>query len=421
MNDLTPSGVAAPTRVLVVEPVSSGSRVVSDAHALGFTVTVVSADEGERTLPPALRELVDTLLIVDTNDEQALTDCVLAHHAAAPLAAVVPGGEFTIPAVTRINSRLGLPGLPSAAVDWVRNKASMRTRVAEAGLRVPRFALAGTVAEVEAAAAVVGFPCVLKPVESSGSIHVSRADSLGELLTAYQELTADRRLDLGIALDSRVLLEEYVAGPEFSADGHVHEGRVTILSLTRKLLGPEPYFVELGHVVPSSVPEPVAEQVAEYVAGIVDAVRLTAGPFHCELRLSDEGPVLMEIAARLPGDRITELVQRATGASMSRIMLAAYLGRAPEELSAFGAAEAKCAGIRYFTAPDLDRYTEIKGWDEISARPEVVETGVVIQPGEEIPPLRDFRGRIGYALFTADSAERALELWQELGDSVAIV
>ena len=305
MNDLTPSGVAAPARVLVVEPVSSGSRVVRDAHELGFAVTVVSADEGERTLSAELRELVDTLLIVDTNDERALTECVLNHHASAPLAAIVPGGEFTIPAVTRINSGLGLPGLPSAAVDWVRNKASMRTRVADAGLRVPRSALAGTPAEVEAAAAVVGFPCVLKPVESSGSIHVSRADSLDELRSAYRELIADRRLDPGIALDSRVLLEEYVAGPEFSADGYVHEGRATILSLTRKLLSPEPYFVELGHVVPSSVPEEVTARVTEYVAGVVDAAGRTqpraAGPAPGPGLRVDAQPVDARSASALGG------------------------------------------------------------------------------------------------------------------------
>ena len=421
MNDLTPSGAASPARVLIVEPVSSGSQVVRDAHELGFAVTVASADEGERALSPELREIVDTLLIVDTNDEQALSECVLRHHESTPLAAVVPGGELTVPAVTRINSGLGLPGLPTTAVDWVRNKASMRARVADAGLLVPRFALASTVEEVEAAASEVGFPCVLKPVESSGSIHVSRADSLDELVTAYRELIADRRLDLGVALDSRVLLEEYVAGPEFSADGYVYEGRVTILSLTRKLLGPEPYFVELGHVVPSSVPAEVTEQVTEYVAGVVDAVQLTAGPFHCELRLSSRGPVLMEIAARLPGDRIAELVQRATGVSMSRIMLAAYLDRSPEALVAFRAPQTKCAGIRYFTAPRLDRYSAIQGWEQIAARPEVIETGIFIQPGEEIPPLHDFRGRVAYALFSTDSAEQALELWQDLGDSVAFV
>ncbi|MFF5333375.1 ATP-grasp domain-containing protein [Streptomyces sp. NPDC013181] len=409
------------TRVLIVEPVSSGTRMVEDAHRLGFEVVVASAGVDDRSLPPGFEGFVDTLLTVDTNDERALADAVVAYHAEHPLDALVPGAEFYIPAVTRLVHRLGLPGLPLEAVDLVRNKALMRERTAEAGLRVPRHVRAGTPEEVERAAETIGFPCVIKPVESSGSIHVRRADTVGELLAAYAELAADRRLDLGFAMDTRVVVEEYVTGPEFSADGYVHDGEVVVLSVTRKLLGPEPYFVELGHIVPSAVPPLVRERVTEYVRGVTEAVRITSGPFHCELRLPGDEPVLIEIAARLPGDRITELVQLSTGTSMSRAMLAAYLGRSPQDLGADVGRQVKCAGIRYFTAPDLTRYSELKGWDAMAARPEVTETGVVIAPGEEIPPLHDFRGRIGYALFSADSPEQAQEIWRSLGETVVPV
>lgn len=409
------------TRVLIVEPVSSGTRMVEDAHRLGFEVVVASAGVDDRSLPSGLTGCVDTLLTVDTNDEQALGDAVLAFHADHPVDALVPGAEFYIPAVTRLVHRLGLPGLPLEAVDLVRNKALMRERTAAAGLRVPRHTQAATAEDVERAADAIGFPCVIKPVESSGSIHVRRADTPAELLAAFEELAEDRRLDLGFALDTRVVVEEYVAGPEYSADGYVHDGEVVVLSVTRKLLGPEPYFVELGHIVPSSVPPDTVERVTRYVRGVTEAVRLTSGPFHCELRLPDGEPVLIEIAARLPGDRITELVQLSTGVSMSRVMLAAYLGRAPEELEAHGERQVRCAGIRYFTADGLTRYSELKGWDEVAAREEVTETGLVIGAGEEIPPLHDFRGRIGYALFSAASPEQAQEIWQSLGDAVVAV
>ncbi|MEU5658879.1 ATP-grasp domain-containing protein [Streptomyces sp. NPDC047737] len=421
MPDSLRSSAERRTRVLIVEPVSSGTRTVEDAYLLGFEVVVASAGVDDRTLPPGVAGFVGTLLTVDTNDEQALADAVLAYHAEHPVDAIVPGAEFYIPAVTRLVHRLGLPGLPLEAIDPVRNKALMRERTAAAGLRVPRHVRAGTPEEIERAAETIGFPCVIKPVESSGSIHVRRADTAGELRAAFEELAADRRLDLGFAMDTRVVVEEYVTGPEFSADGYVHDGEVVVLSVTRKLLGPEPYFVELGHIVPSDVPADVLERVTEYVRGVTEAVSITSGPFHCELRLPEDEPVLIEIAARLPGDRITELVQLATGTSMSRVMLAAYLGRTPQELRADGERQTKCAGIRYFTAEGLTSYSELKGWDEIAARPEVTETGLVIAAGEEIPPLHDFRGRIGYALFSADSPEQAREIWQSLGETVVPV
>ncbi|MEV5938503.1 ATP-grasp domain-containing protein [Streptomyces sp. NPDC051994] len=405
----------------MVEPVSSGNRLIADCKALGMEVCVASADTGDRVLSAALRDQADHVLVVDTNDERALEAAIAGFHARHPISALLPGVEPCVPAVIRIAHRMGLRSLPAHSADWVRNKARMRGRAAEAGLRVPRFAQAATDEELAAAGARIGFPAVIKPLDASGSIHVTRVANPAELTAAYRRITEDTRLDLGIATHPHVVVEEYVDGPEFSADGYVRDGRAVICSLTRKLLGPEPYFVELGHIAPSEQQPELMDRVTEYVQSLIEAMGITFGPFHCELRLPGDEPVLIEIAARLPGDRIVDLIELSTGVSLSRIMLADYLGSAPETLDAFGAPRAKCVGIRFFAADGVGRYAELNGWAELAARPEVIETGVLIAPGDEVPPLSDFRGRIAYALFTADSDERAQNVWRELGSAVEVV
>ncbi|QXJ21628.1 ATP-grasp domain-containing protein [Actinomadura graeca] len=408
-----------PPRILIVEPVSSGTRLVEDCRALGAQVVVASADSGDRLLSDGLRDLADQVLVVETNDEEAL---VRAVDRALPLDAVLPGVELGIPAAARVGHRLGVTSLSPETAAWVRNKALMRSRAAAMGVRVPRFAEARSVDELEKAAAEVGFPCVLKPVDSSGSVHVSRADDLSELRWSYLRMEHDRRLDLGRTAGSHVVVEEYVCGPEYSADGYVLDGRVSLCSLTRKFLGPEPYFVELGHIVSSENASPeVIDQVERYVRQVLEALQISFGPFHCELRLSADGPILIEIGARLPGDRITDLIEMATGVSLSRVMVACYLGLPPESADAFGTAQAKCAGIRFFDANGKRSFTRLEGWAELGARPDVVETGLSFRPGDDIPSLEDFRGRIGYAIFTADSARQAERTWRELGDAIRVI
>ena len=49
----------------------------------------------------------------------------------------------------------------------------------------------------------------------------------------------------------KVLVEEYVEGPEFSVEVFLDDGIPRYASVTEKHKGPLPYFVELGHVVPS--------------------------------------------------------------------------------------------------------------------------------------------------------------------------
>ncbi|MFJ4506782.1 ATP-grasp domain-containing protein [Streptomyces massasporeus] len=409
-----------PARVLVVEPASSGgATLIGVAAEMGLRVVVATADSGDRRLSNAVRAAADSVLTVETNDQAALEAAVLELHRAEPFEAVLPGSDIYVTATARVAAALDLPGLPVATVDRVRDKSVMRAAVAEAGLRTPRFAQATTDAELRAAAEQVGFPCVLKPVACSGSIHVSRADDLDQLTAAFQRLVTDPEPDMGKLHEHRVLVEEYVRGPEFSADGYVLEsGEVTVVALSRTLLGPEPDFVELGHLTPALVDDATLKNVEAYVGDVVRAVGITSGPFHCELRLAADGPVLIEIGARLPGDRIVELLRLVTGVSLPRVAVATALGVSPEAADAFARPQAESAGIRFFSAAGRSSYRELTGWPELEALPEVTETAVYFAPGETIPGVEDCRSRLGHALFTADSPQGALDRWQALGDLV---
>ncbi|MFF7765235.1 ATP-grasp domain-containing protein [Streptomyces massasporeus] len=409
-----------PARVLVVEPASSGgATLIGVAAEMGLRVVVATADSGDRRLSDAVRAAADSVLTVETNDQAALEAAVLELHRAEPFEAVLPGSDIYVTATARVAAALDLPGLPVATVDRVRDKSVMRAAVAEAGLRTPRFAQATTDAELRAAAEQVGFPCVLKPVACSGSIHVSRADDLDQLTAAFQRLVTDPEPDMGKLHEHRVLVEEYVQGPEFSADGYVLEsGEITVVALSRTLLGPEPDFVELGHLTPALVDDATLKNVEAYVGDVVRAVGITSGPFHCELRLAADGPVLIEIGARLPGDRIVELLRLVTGVSLPRVAVATALGVSPEAADAFARPQAESAGIRFFSAAGRSSYRELTGWPELEALPEVTETAVYFAPGETIPGVEDCRSRLGHALFTADSPQGALDRWQALGDLV---
>ncbi|GHE27377.1 argininosuccinate lyase [Streptosporangium violaceochromogenes] len=406
--------------VLVVEPLSGGAALARAAHRLGARVVAASQDEGDREIPEGLRKIIDVVLTVDANDEAALTEAVVPLHRREPFAAVLPGCDFYVATAARLAARLGLPGLPVETVDSVRNKALMRREVARAGLRSPRFAEADTVAGLRAAAEHVGFPCVMKPVESSGSIHVSLARDWPALVRAFTELVQDETLDLGRPMGRRVVVEQYVSGDEISADGYVDGGKVTVVALTRKVLGPEPWFVELGHLTPAGLPGDVVSRVNAYTEEVVRALNVTAGPFHCELRLSDDGPVLIELGARLPGDGIPELLRRVTGVDLAVVMLAAGLGADPRGLGAFGEPTAACAAVRFLTLPGPGSYSALKGWEELSGLPNVVETHVAVPPGVSVPEVRDCRSRLAGVLYTADSPDAARAFWDSLDEVVVV-
>ncbi|MFG2328774.1 ATP-grasp domain-containing protein [Streptomyces sp. NPDC048604] len=415
-------GTSVSYRVLVVQPAFSANAYVAHARSLGWDVLVASLEDEGRRVAEVVRDLATEIITVDTNDNAALEAAVVEAHRRTPIHAVVAGGEYYVPAAALLSARLGIPGLNPAAVDKVRHKARMREAVAAAGLDVPRFTVVRDPAELDAACAHVGFPAVIKPVDSGGSVHVSRVDSVAEARAALDAMHAEEGLEFDRALTHDAILEQYVSGTEYSADGYVRDGEAVVVAVTRKLLGPEPRFLELGHLTPAPLDEPTREDLASYALRVVQAVGITTGPFHCELRLSDGRPVLMEIAARLPGDKITELMEMATGLALPAQVLADITGADPVEARAHREPVAKAAGIRFLTAAGAGSYRSLDGWEELTAEPWVVAGHVLVAPGAGIKTDEaDYSCRIAAVVFTADSPEEAHERWHQIGDRVRVL
>ncbi|MEX3845996.1 MULTISPECIES: ATP-grasp domain-containing protein [Paraburkholderia] len=90
-----------------------------------------------------------------------------------------------------------------------------------------------------------------------------------------------------------------------------------MLAVTEKILGPEPYFVEMGHVVDATLDERDPARLSAYVETVARQIGLTLGVFHAEVRMTRDGPTLIEIAVRLGGDRIYRLVELAKSISIT--------------------------------------------------------------------------------------------------------
>ncbi|MEV4557906.1 ATP-grasp domain-containing protein [Kitasatospora sp. NPDC049285] len=408
--------------MLIVEPTSSAYGLVHQARALGLHSVVASHGQGDRRLPDAVRADVGTLIEVDCNDEARLGELAARLHARTPLAGAVPGDEFYVATTARLADRLGLPGLPAAGAEALRDKALMRAKVEAAGLRVPRYAEAAGLAELLDAAAGVGFPAVLKPAASAGSIHVTRVDDPAGLERAYRALAADTRPDdVGGHLDGRVVLEEYLPGPEISVEGYIHDGRAVVVSVTHKILSQEPHFLEIGHIAQAELDAPTRDRVAAYVDAVCRALDVVLGPFHCELRLVDGDPVLVELGARLPGGKVTLLTEWVTGVSLPQVALAAYTGGDVPSAARPGERRAAYAGVHLFTAPGTEVITTVHGMEQVHAAPYVREAVLRAGPGDPVEPFGDFRCRLGYALFTADTHAEALAHRAAIAAMVSIV
>ncbi|MPW18808.1 Phosphoribosylglycinamide synthetase ATP-grasp (A) domain protein [Paraburkholderia piptadeniae] len=384
------------TAVIVIEPASSGTALIAAAAHLGVAAHVFSADRDERVVPPALRNAAASFTAVDT----ASPDAVVAAACAMRVDAIVPGFEYSVGVAAQAAARLGLPHLPPEAAALTRDKYRSRSRLATAGLAVPRFAQIADPRDIATAASQVGFPAVLKPVDGCGSQLVTRVNSLAELQLAVERAMRHGVVDMGREIGKVLLLEQYLDGPEYSIEGYIDQRGPRVVAVTEKLLSAEPYFVEMGHIVEAALmPEHRATLVA-YVKKVAGRIGLTLGVFHAEARITRDGPVLIEIGARLGGDRIYRLVELSKSISLPEVMIRSHLGDA-NPAPGYDTEVATCvSGVRFF-APVSGPFAGAAAVERVRAMPGFQEIEIHSHIGGTVSQLTDFRGRVGHVLFTA--------------------
>jgi hypothetical protein len=218
-------------------------------------------------------------------------------------------GETMVEPTGLIADALGLPGPGLRATRVCRSKYLQRWYLPEFS---PRVAFAG------GDLSHVPFPAVVKPSgrhSSSGVVCVDDALALPAVLAGYGD-------------QETVLVEEKVVGPEYSVESLVQHGKTVFASVTRKDTNDfgGRHFVELAHTVPSDHPH-VSELLLDANQRVLDALDVRDGITHAEWRVTADGrAVLMEIAARPPGDGLCSLYELATGEPLEPEVLRVALG-----------------------------------------------------------------------------------------------
>ena len=184
----------------------------------------------------------------------------------------------------------------------------MRRRLAERGIPQPRFAAARGLLEARAAAETVGFPAVLKPADSGGQRGLFRLESL-------DGLDAHLHAALAESAGGEVVIEEYCEGLELNGIAIARDSRVDVLSLSDRLRPPGVGFgIGWIHVYPARIFADALEEAESVVEATIHAVGLENGIAFPQLLVSADGSVrVVEIAARIPGGQMADLVRHAVG------------------------------------------------------------------------------------------------------------
>ncbi|MER6117587.1 ATP-grasp domain-containing protein [Streptomyces sp. NPDC001743] len=335
------------------------------------------------------------ILTADTNDTERLLPFAERAHASLRFDGVITSCDYYLPVAAAIAAGLNLPGPTPTAVENACRKDATRRVLAEAGVPGPRFAVCGDHAEAVRAAGKIGFPLVLKPVDLCAGMFVRRVDDEAGLAEAHRALMDFSVNARGQSRAPVVLLEEFLHGPEVSVETVTFAGRTEVVGVTDKSTGAAPAFVETGHMFPAALTEEDARAARETAVPAVEALGLDAVVAHTEIKLTPDGPRVVEVNPRPAGNRITELVRHVTGIDLAAACVNVALGREPDLRPRPTGLHSAAIG---FLLPGAVGVLEgVDGLDEVGAAPDVLELSVAT-PGTRAAEADSNNAYLGHVM-----------------------
>jgi biotin carboxylase len=358
-------------------------------------VDVIAVDRDPQAVGFAV---ADERAVLSSEDEEGVDRLARARDVDG---IVSPGADWPVGIAARVAERIGL-GHPIDARTGAIATSKARQREVFAAAGVPHARA------FDARDGDVPLPCVVKAPDRQGQRGLT-------LVHRREELADALRTAAGESRSGGVLVEELVAGPEVTVNALSVDGGFVPLTVTDRHTAEEPAFgVALAHVWPS-VHE--TEPVVAVARAAVEAIGIANGPSYTQLRIGPDGPVVMEVAARLGGGHDAELCHAATGVDLNALAVGFALGeRASNSLMRASSAAGGAAVV--FLVPPIGRLEEVEGIREAEEVQGVEWVRVYRRPGHVFGPLRRGTDRAGAVLATGAGRDEALERARGAADAV---
>jgi biotin carboxylase len=305
--------------------------------------------------------------------------------------------------------RLGLPGNSPDAVLACRNKYLARERFRQAGLPVPDYYRVAIEDGAPSAAGEASYPCVLKPLGLSASRGVIRANNPAEFVSAFERirviLASPEIVRLHEEQDRFIQVEEYIEGVEFAVEGLLTNGRLQVIAIFDK---PEPmegpYFEESIYTTPSRASEDVQQGIVETARRAVEALGLTHGPIHAEMRVNGRGVWMLEVAARPIGGLCAQALKFRSGVGLEEVVLQHAAGEDPGALELIQPAR----GVMMIPIPRGGVYTGVEGVVEAREVAGIEDVVMTAKEGQRLVPLPEGSSYLGF-IFAGGDTPAAVE------------
>lgn len=282
---------------------------------------------------------VDDWILADTNN---FKECIVAvkeylkNNQATKLDGICTFWEDDVLLTSKLTDTFNLIGIPYRVAQKARNKYLFREFCQNNGIKSPKHTLLKSAEDCRRVTKEFAFPLVVKPAYGSSSAYVVKVDNEEDLVNTYDYIKRNISTEIESALANglEILVEEYIDGNEVDVDILLQNGKIKFYSITDNFQTKEPFFVETGDAIPSSLPAWEQRSLVSLAEEVLEKLEIQNGCIHFEAKATKDGPVPIEVNLRMGGDYVHSFVKGAWGVDLIenavKIACGIYIGHIPK-------------------------------------------------------------------------------------------
>lgn len=309
-------------------------------------------------------KLADQYYVKDSRDIAGHLSIAESHKIDA---VITDNCDYSFYTASIIASKLKLPFASIQSAIFSNDKFAQRSCVKQYNIKQPNFVKVQTLDELNKAVEIIGYPSILKPIDSRGSFGVTIINNLLELKEAYFDAINNS--------PSRILIfEKYIPGTLITVDGFCFSnGHKSLTVASRKFEGgPKPITKEI--IYPALFNKEISRQLMQNHHNVISALNYNYGHTHGEYILTESNEIYLVECTNRGGGVYTSsvIVPLLTEINLNELLINQSLGIDKTEIEDVSTQFMKQAVMLTFLDYEIGKVIDSINTDEMRSKPYTV-------------------------------------------------
>lgn len=203
--------------------------------------------------------------------------------------------------------------------------------------------------------------------------------------------------------DQKIILEEYLDGPQYLVEVLVHNEKSTIVAIVQQDITQTIKFIVTGYAVELDVEGELYQKLVQAVESIIKDLNITNAACHLECRYVNGEWKLIEMNPRIAGGAMNRMIEEAFCIHLVEETIKLYLGIEPNLTRKYE----KSIYTHYITIGSCGYLLKVIGEQKATAQPGVKEVYIKPRKGTILIPALSMGHRYGYVIASGDTPEEA--------------